>query len=187
MPFKGFQGRSAVDYSLRTQQQNHVQLILLADQKANIVLTLTLLVTTLGAGSLTSGSPHPVLAVLVAGSVLAAIAALLALMPKLHSRGRAGEQGEVQVHSGNLFFFGDIARMDAAAYRAEMEQMLAADGRLYDAIAADLYATAVVLKRKYLWLRRSYLVLLWTLPVCALVGLASLVPALQRSGLFPTG
>jgi hypothetical protein len=178
-PFDAVQGRSAVDYLLRTQQQNQVQLVLLADQKANIVLTVTLLIVTVGAGSLLGGTPHPVLAVLVGGAVLAAIPALVALMPNLHAgRGatRASAAAKPRSLSANPLFFGDVAGMDRATYRAEMARLLTADARLYDAIASDLHATALVLQRKYSWLRRSYLALLLTLPICGLVGLATLWP-----------
>ena len=184
-PFDAVEGRSAVDYLLRTQQQNQVQLLMMADQKANIVLTVTLLISTVGAGSLFSGSPHPVLSVLVAGAVVAALPALLALMPNLGAARRRDAPEAVMTADAatgltgsgraNLLFFTQVADMEPAAYRAAMARLLAADARLYEAITADLHATAKVLQRKYLWLRRSYLALLSTLMVCALVGLATVL------------
>jgi hypothetical protein len=179
--FDAVQGRGAVDYLLRTQQQNQVQLLLLADQKANIVLTVTLLISTVGAGSLLGGSPHPVLAVLVAGAVLAAAPALAALMPSLGARKRAPPATASTAEVGaprqpNLLFFAEVAELDPVAYRASMARLMSADARLYDAITADLHATAQVLRRKYLWLRRSYLALLLTLMACAAVGLATVLP-----------
>lgn len=44
-PFDAVQRRGTVDYLLRTQQQNQIQLVLIADQKTNMVLTVALLAT----------------------------------------------------------------------------------------------------------------------------------------------
>jgi hypothetical protein len=66
--------------------------------------------------------------------------------------------------------------MDVDSYRDAMAAIAADDGRVYDAIAADLYAIARVLQRKYLWLRRSYLALLATLGASGLVALATMLP-----------
>jgi hypothetical protein len=164
------QGRGTVDYLLRTQQQNQIQLVLIADQKANIVLTVALLMITVSADTVFGGDPHPALLVLVAGALLAALPAIMALMPSL-GRTRLPVAGGVD---GGRLFFGTIARMDADSYRDALAEIAADDGRVYDAIAADLHAIARVLQRKYLWLRRSYLALLATLGASGLVALASL-------------
>jgi hypothetical protein len=78
---------------------------------------------------------------------------------------------------GGPLFFGTIARMDVDSYRDAMAEIAADDGRVYDAIAADLHAIARVLQRKYLWLRRSYLALLATLGASGLLALATMLPA----------
>jgi hypothetical protein len=171
-PFDGVRARGAVDYLLRTQQQNQVQLILLADQKANIVLTLALLMITLSGGSLLDGSPHPVVAVLLSGALLAALLAILVLIPNLRN---TRQSRQCPRGGSNLLFFGHAAELDADDFRAEIAAVLAADGRVYDAIAGDLHASARVLHRKYLWLRRSYLVLLVTLVSTGVLALTLLL------------
>ena len=162
-----------MDYLLRTQQQNHVQLIQVADQKANIVLSMALLMITVAAGTAFRQQPHPALLVLVAGVVIAALPAIMALMPNLRSARWAKRHPEVRT---SLLFFGHVAHMDADLFRAEMGRVLAADSRVYDAIVKDIHATSLVLERKYLWLRRSYLALLAALGAGALVGTVTELP-----------
>ena len=177
-PFDGVRARGAVDYLLRTQQQNQVQLILLADQKANIVLTLALLMITVSGGSLLDGSPHPVVMVLLSGALLAALLAILVLIPNLRNLRQSRQWPR---RRRNLLFFGHAAALDADDFRAEIARVLAADSYVYDAIAADLHASARVLHRKYLWLRRSYLVLLVTLVA---TGVLALTLLLAQGGLL---
>ena len=43
-PFRDIEGRGSVDYVLRTLQQNYLELTQIADQKANIVIGLGVLI-----------------------------------------------------------------------------------------------------------------------------------------------
>ncbi|HYN79306.1 MAG TPA: hypothetical protein VES73_16100 [Lamprocystis sp. (in: g-proteobacteria)] len=108
-------GRATVDDMLRTAQQNQLALTGLADQKANIVLGLTFLLTTLTATRFAQGEFPPALLMLLVSSIAAALFALATLIPSsaVVRRPRAKEGAPAR----NPLFFGGIAAFDYPDYR----------------------------------------------------------------------
>src|SRR5204863_8127050 len=61
----------------------------------------------------------------------------------------------------NALYFGHFAHMPRERFVATLAHVMADDGRIYDALARDLWGQAVVLaKRKYRYLRYAYTVFL---------------------------
>lgn len=76
--FRGIPERNTGDNLLRTAQQHHVQLSVMADTKANIVITVSSIVLTLSLGRLNDPSLHHAMAVLAVFTLLALFLAVLA-------------------------------------------------------------------------------------------------------------
>jgi hypothetical protein len=159
---------SAAIYLLRTMQQHHVQLSAIADNKANIMVGVTALIFTGLVTVAQSGALTLPLQILGAGTLLAACAAVLAVMPKV--KGPVRESPHY-----NPLFFGCFMQGTADEYIEDLQGILASESGVYTAMAMDIYGIGSVLyQKKYRWLMRSYQIFLVSL-VAAFVA-AVLVP-----------
>ncbi len=149
------QGRQTVDHVLRTVQQNTLQLSAMADQKASVVLGAAFVMATIVFGDLTGLEDSNVETVLLAcTAVLSGVLAALAVMPRVAVGGQ--EAGRP-----NLLFFGAIAQIERDDYIAQMREVLHDDDAIYEAVLDDIHQGAqVLLRRKYLLLKLSYLALI---------------------------
>jgi hypothetical protein len=154
-PFATVQGRASIDQALRAVQQNFTQLSTAADHKANIVIGSTLVMLGFLVGTVHSGTA-PLAAYVMGGFILlSCLFALLGVLPRVSGAQRQGSQGEV----GNPFFFGNFDSIDVDGYLKAFAEVIADDRTLYRTIALDIYQQGRVLKRKYRYLRLSYLIL----------------------------
>jgi len=156
--FSAVPERNTGDVILRTAQQHHVQMSVMADTKANIIITVSSIVLTMALGR-TRDELHGASAlVLVVFTMLALILAILAVLPKFATVRVSGEQ----LPPGfNLLFFGHFAQLSRERFLAEMAKSLASDGSVYRAMAEDLYGLGYYLAHyKYPYLRWAYIFLL---------------------------
>src|SRR5437868_5344860 len=123
-PFETVKARSSVDNLLRTVQQHHVQLSLMADMKANILITISSIMLTIALARANDAQLRPALLTLAAACLISLVLAIIAILPTF-ARGRSRQV------SRNLLFFGHFASMTEEEYFREMEEMLASDQRLY--------------------------------------------------------
>lgn len=159
MESDGLSSRSSVDYALRTLSQQLTILSGQADLKASIVITASSLVLSITASNWTDSDLRPGLIVMAAGVLVAMIGAIVAVIPKIPLS--PSSAGPVEAGGRNHFFFGHVASMDAETYRAGIREVLADDDRIYDELIGDLHAQSrYLLRRKYVWLRVSYVALL---------------------------
>lgn len=143
-------GRASVDYMLRTVQQNSIQLTVIADQKANILIGIIAICWTL---TLSNADIATLPASLVAFNLFggpAAIFALMALSPRPRGPSAAGDT----VY--NPLIFSSFVQRSRADYLHEMQELVQADDRVYRAIFHDIHAIGQVLDRKYRFLRYAY-------------------------------
>ena len=149
------EGRQTVDHVLRTVQQNTLQLSAMADQKASVVLGAAFVMATIVFGDLTGLEDSNVETVLLAvTAVLSGVLAAFAVMPRIMVGGH-------QTERPNLLFFGAIATMERDDYIARMRELLQDDDAVYEAVLEDIHqGSHVLLARKYLLLKMSYLALI---------------------------
>jgi hypothetical protein len=150
--------RNTGDNVLRTAQQHHVQMSMMADTKANIIITVSSIVLTLVLGRSREGM-HGVSAILLAVfTMLALILAILAVLPKFRSPHVSGASLPADF---NLLFFGHFAQISRERYLEEVAKRMRADGSAYDLMANDLYSLGYYLAHyKYPYLRWAYIFLL---------------------------
>ena len=166
-PFAGIPERSTGDNLLRTAQQHHVQLSLLADTKCNIIITVSSIVMTMALGRLGDPSLRASAIILIVFSLLALLTAILAVLPKF--KPPKMQQGQLP-ENFNLLFFAHFSSLDLDRFRHEIARQMQNDGSAYDAMTRDLHGLGCYLaNHKYPYLRLSYLFFLSGFLIAAVV------------------
>ena len=148
--YSHIEGRNPIDHMLRTVQLHHVQLGIMVDQKANIMIGATLVLLTLLLGQMVNSGLELWSLVLMLFILAAAVCALLAAMPTVKSVDPQSEQF-------NPLFFGHFAALQQERYVRHMEQLIANDGQIYRAMVINIYQIGQVLYyKKYRYLSWSY-------------------------------
>jgi hypothetical protein len=166
----------------RVTYQNQSRLIQLADNKANIIISIsTMIISSIiaitGYGAVagklnTYDSKVMVPIFMILLSCLASvILAIQAARPKLIKARKIG--GEKQKTS--LLFFGVISSYSQQAYLEEMKKLLDSGNDLYEHMTVDLYNQGLILKRKYNLLVYAYQVFMFGFIFSVLVFLGFLV------------
>ncbi len=152
-PFSSVAPRPSVDNLLRTAQQHHVQLSVMADTKASILITISSIVLTISLSR--SGDPQlrPALLTLAAACLVSLLLAIIAVLPTFAQRRRTAGQ--------NILFFGHFASMSEEEYLNAMELILSSDALVYETAVRDIHSLGVYLyRKKYRFLRFAYVSLL---------------------------
>ena len=138
---------------IRTQQQIHVTLSQMADQKANMLLAATFVVFTIALGQVRETAEPLPLMILGGAAFLSGIVAILAVLPATHFKTGG---------ASNLLFFGSFTQMGEEEYLDRITKEISADYSAYRMMARDLYQNGVVLERKKYrligWAYRIFLV-----------------------------
>jgi hypothetical protein len=154
-PFGRVPERNTGDAILRTAQQHHVQLSVMADVKANIIITVSSIVMTLAIGRVGDPGLRNSAVILLVFTMLALLLAVLAVLPKYRPLRLVGDELPAQF---NLLFFGHFAELDRDRFLREIAARMATDGIVYDTMARDLYSLGYYLAHyKYRFLRWAYL------------------------------
>ena len=160
----------------RSTYQNQSNLIQMADNKANIIISInTMIISSIiaissygaVAGKIDSygiDAVAPIVMILLS-CLVSVIFAIQAARPKLIKPKVV--EGEMQRTS--LLFFGVIAGYSQKAYLDEMEKLLNSGDELYEHMTIDLYNQGLVLKRKYNLLVYAYQVFMFGLIISVLI------------------
>ena len=147
-----------VIYTLRTAHQNQTQHLLLADQKANVLVGIVAVILTIlftRTNFLTSSEIviRNAFLVFVIVELVALVLAILVITP------RAVQAGAYQTLDGvpNVLFFGYFTRFSEDDYLGFMERRLSTSGEARKFLIRDLYQIGLVLKRKYRLLKMAYM------------------------------
>ena len=154
--------RGAQTY-FRTNFRNHINLSAIADNKANIMISVnailvSVLITFLSYRNIGENSPQillPVVVFLVTG-MSSLIFAVLSARPKVTRLN--GIQQDSQMAKENLSFFGNFVQLDLEDYEAAMDEIFQDGQLLYGNMVRDLYFLGKVLDKKYRYLSISYTV-----------------------------
>ena len=138
-----------VIYVLRTTQQHHVMLGMIADRKANIILGAFLIFITVTQKMADNNGLELPLWVLTGFFTLSALFALLVIAPRF--RNTTKKPG-----AGNLLFFGTFAGMGQEEYIEQLNSQLQDNEQARQLIMKDIYQIGQVLDKKYKNLRYSY-------------------------------
>lgn len=143
----------------KTALRNHMDLSNLADNKANIMLSVNALIITIAvpmAAGYVNDAPHliaPVI-ILLLTCLCSMIFATLATRPMAMTGLTQPE--DIKAGRANLFFFGNFYRMSLPDYDQGMDEVVSKTKNLEAAIKRDLYFLGLSLGRKYNQLRICY-------------------------------
>ncbi|MCB0663202.1 MAG: hypothetical protein KDC24_10715, partial [Saprospiraceae bacterium] len=145
----------------RANYRNHINLSSIADNKANIMISvnailISVIISILSYRNLTEANPMilmPSIIFLVSG-LTSLIFAVLSARPKVTSLN--GKQTPSEEIKKNLVFFGNFVQLDLKQYQEGMDEIFKDDKLLIDNMTRDLYFLGKVLDKKYRFLSFSY-------------------------------
>ncbi len=145
----------------RTNYRNHINLSAIADNKANIMISvntilISVLITVLSYRNITETTPMillPVVLFLVT-SLVSLIFAVLSARPKVTSINK--QPLPPSEARKNIVFFGNFVTLDLETYEQAMDDIFSDSELLYGNLTRDLYYLGKVLDKKYRYLTISY-------------------------------
>ena len=125
------ENRTAVDNILRVNHGNQMRLGLMADAKANIMITVTSIVFSVTVANLDNAAIRWPLLGFAFGCFLALLFAIFAIIPNTH--------------------------LDIHEYKEDYAKILMTDDNVYDSMAGDIFGQGKILAlKKYKYLKWSY-------------------------------
>ncbi len=148
-----------VETMFRVTSTNHLQLSALADNKANIMISVNSIILSIVVTVLVrklEEYPNYMIPtfLLVATCLTAMVFAILATRPKV-STGLVTKE-DIDKKQGNLLYFGNFHQMTLSDYKGGMHALMEDGNYLYDSMITDIYYLGKVLSKKYHLLRKSY-------------------------------
>ena len=148
-----------IETMFRTSYRTHVDLSGLADNKANIMISINGIIISILIASISPGiDKNPWLVwpttVLLLGCVSAMVFAVLAARPRISSTTVTLE--DIKENRANILFFGNFVTMSEPDYVEGMKDLIMDTERLYTNMIRDIYSLGGVLARKFRLLRMAY-------------------------------
>ncbi len=165
------ENRTAVDNILRVNHGNQMRLGLMADAKANIMITVTSIVFSVTVANLDNEAIRWPLLGFAFGCFLALLFAIFAIIPNTDYPKVKGSQ-EIDRESPifNPLFFGHFAHLDIHEYKEDYAKILMTDDSVYDSMAGDIYGQGKILAlKKYKYLKWSYTSFLWGMTTAIII------------------
>ncbi len=155
-----------VETMYRTTYRTHINLSSIADNKANIMLSINAIIVSITLSTLVpkfDAIPNLVIptVVLLLVCLVAIIFATLSTRPKI-TEGRFTRKN-IEDRNANLLFFGNFYNMSLDDYHWGMLEMIKDEDFLYSSMTRDLYYLGIVLAKKYRYLSYCYAVFMYGL------------------------
>jgi hypothetical protein len=152
------QAGSHLDHMLRQTRVHHVQLSVMADVKANGLMTIAAIMITFSAPFIVREQFRFAVISLMISSLLTIVLATFAVMPGTPLRIKKTTPPDVYHPKFNLLFFGNFVSIEYEQFAAAMEEMMNDPSKTYEAQVCEIYALGVFLAaKKYRLLRFAYL------------------------------
>lgn len=148
-----------VETMFRATYRTHVNLSSIADNKANIMLSINAIIISIVLPQLVprfSEKPTLILPtiILLAVCLVSMVYATLATRPKITRTLYTRE--DIEKRQANLLFFGNFYRMPLPDFHWGMMEMIKDSDFLYSSMTKDIYFLGVVLAKKYRYLSICY-------------------------------
>jgi len=160
-PLDTINGNKSAQMMFKTALRNHIDLTSIADNKANIMLSINALIITISLPLLASSIAEDArmvfpTSILLTTCVASIIYATLATRP-IKTKGLTSINN---IESGptNLFFYGNFFRMNFKDYKKGVKLIIEDDSKLDDSIMSDLFYLGKALGNKFNKLRMCYLI-----------------------------
>ena len=155
-----------VETMYRTTYRTHVNLSSIADNKANIMLSINAIIVSITVSTLVpsfSDTPKLIMPTLILLFVCLAsiVFATLSTMPKVTEG--VFTRDDIRKKRSNLLFFGNFYNMKMEDFHWGMMEMIKDSDFLYSSMTRDLYFLGKVLAKKYNYLRTCYRIFMYGL------------------------
>lgn len=159
LPLKEIDLGRGVETMYRNIYRTHINLSSIADNKANIMLSVNAIIISITVSSLIPKLElYPDLQIptiiLLAVCLAALVFAILATRPKV-TKSQLTRQDIID-RRANLLFFGNYYNMELDDFHFGMMEMIKDSDFLYSSMTRDLYYLGIVLAQKYQYLRICY-------------------------------
>ena len=149
--------RTAVDNIFRLNVTNQMRLNLMADQKANIMITVSAIVFSVTVAELDNPVMRYPLMFFAVCCIISLLCAIVAIIPNTNYP--KDENGNLDKTSPEFdpLYFGHFSQMEVDEYKESYANTLLTDDTIYDALAEEMYISGKTLALvKYRWIRWSY-------------------------------
>jgi len=155
-----------VESMFRLTARNQINLSSIADNKANILISINSIVLTVlltvGVGKISDNPTFTIPAVIfIATSLITITFAILSTRPKISS-GKFTKE-DIFNQKVNLLFFGNFYNMKYDEYEWAIKEMMKDDNYLYSNMIKDQYSLGKVISQKYKLLRIAYTIFMFGL------------------------
>ena len=176
-----------VETMYRTTYRTHVNLSSIADNKANIMLSINAIIISIVVANLVPQFNENRLLIiptfiLLGVCLTALVFAILSTRPKI-TEGKFTRQ-DIEQKRSNLLFFGNFYNMDIDDFHWGIMEMIKDSDFLYSSMTRDLYYLGVVLAAKYRYLRICYGVFMYGLIASVVVFAIFFLFPNELGGLF---
>ena len=178
-----------VETMFRTTSKNHLELSAMADNKANIMISVnTIILSVVVSVLIRKLYEYPNLVVptimLIVVCLATIVLAILATRPNVSSG--VFTDDEVLSKRTNLLFFGNFHKMKLDRYEWGMREMMKDGEYLYGSLIKDIYFLGVVLGKKYKLLRICYTTFMigFVISIIAFVCAMLLFPPEEQTGFY---
>ena len=173
-----FKPGRGVETMYRATYRTHVNLSSIADNKANIMLSVNAIVLSVVVANLATKldtNPHLVIpTIILVGVCLGSLFyAIQATRPKV-TEGKSSME-DIKARRSNLLFFGNFYSMPIDDFHYGMMEMIRDEDFLYSSMTRDLYYLGVVLAKKYTFLRICYNIFLFGIIIAVLAFIVAVV------------
>lgn len=156
---KGLKPDRGIETMFRTTSHNHILLSEMADNKANILITINSIILSIVVSVLVRKLEENLslvipTVILLSVCLATMVFAILATRPNI-SAGRFKRE-DIKNKRTNLLFFGNFYSMGIENYEWAMKEMMGDGNYLYGSLIKDIYYLGKVLAKKYKYLRVSY-------------------------------
>ncbi|MEP2025305.1 Pycsar system effector family protein, partial [Reichenbachiella sp.] len=160
-----------IETMFRTTSKNHLDLSAMADNKANIMISINSIILSIIVSVLIrklEEYPHFIIPTLIMTVVclVTIVLSILATRPNI-SKGKF-TQSDITNKRTNLLFFGNFHKMSLSEYEWGMNELMNDSSYLYGSLIKDIYYLGAVLGKKYKRLRVAYTVFMFGFVVAVL-------------------
>jgi hypothetical protein len=148
-----------IETMFRTTMASHLQLSVMADNKANIMISINAIIISFLISSFANKfneSPDLILPTILLTCVclFTIIFSLLSTRPTI--RMKRNKDTIATARQTDLLFFGDFTNLSAQGYREGIRELMADNDVLYNSMTDNIYRQGKVLSRKYRLLKIAY-------------------------------
>lgn len=145
-----------IETMFRTTMASHLQLSVIADNKANMLISVNAIIASIMISSFFSkfqDVPH-----LLLPSILLTVVCLITVILAIRSTRPNIKNTAVPENKIDFLFFGDFIQLDSHTYRDGIRNIMRDHNLLYNSMADNIYLQGKVLSRKYRLLKLAYTV-----------------------------